>query len=90
MSSPGGEGVEAKQRDGICVDADTDNCHTDKVHWEARLHHIAGLHRAVAKHDRVGGRGHREGERVGAGDPRGQGQVDRVDAHWRFQTNMGK
>ena len=80
MSSPGGEGVEAKQRDGIGVDADTDNGHTDKVHWKARLHHIACLHRAVTKHDRVWGRGHRKCERVGAGDPRGQSQVNRVDA----------
>ena len=80
MSCPLREGVEAEQGDGVGVDADADDRHTDKVHREARLHHVAGLHRAVTEHDRVGGRGHREGEGVGAGDPRGQGQVYRVNA----------
>ena len=73
--------VEIKHRNSVGVDGEHQDREADDVHHHPGLHHVHGLHGAVAEHDGVGGRGHRQGEGVRAGDCGGDCEEDGVEAH---------
>ena len=64
--SPVREGVKTEERDSVGVDADADDDDADKVHEEASLHHVAGLHRTVSKHNSIGSCGYWKSKCIGA------------------------